>query len=429
VVLLAWCFFPMLGHYPQQKMQFLEGKLVRFMKRLLFGVTILAGAAMLGGCPVYSNDRSCDSQRCYDCPAGSSPSNGVCVPYFCSSANDCPLGDVCDPTGACSVPTGGEDASGCGAGCPTGYLCKLSGGQTQCVPQGAQDAATTFEAAASGSAEAGTDPRRDAGANPFDAADEPLGDAAERPDVASVGEASTADDAFAAVDAASPPDASGKNEAGVGASCNANAACPGRGAKCLDGTCKGEVELCSDTTQCVVAGAACVDGVCTPHCSVTAPCPAGYACDFTRSVCALNPSPCEGSGPSTCEGGTTCVEGRCVAPCAPSEAGSGCPSGQVCVSGGCIADEAVQFSCKNDGQSGLLANLCRDVDVCLHHDCYVECAPDAGGCADPTETCKEVTVGEGTYTVCAARATLGSECDPATGKYCSGGVCIDGYCK
>jgi hypothetical protein len=123
------------------------------------------------------------------------------------------------------------------------------------------------------------------------------------------------------------------------------------------------------------------------------------------------------------------VEGRCVAPCSSGDSGSSCPAGQLCVNGGCIPDEAAKFACKNDGQSGVLANQCSDTEICLHHDCYAACEPDGGGCADPTAVCTEVTVTAGTYAVCTTSSNLGSDCDPAIGKACVSGVCIDGYCK
>jgi hypothetical protein len=43
--------------------------------------------------------------------------------------------------------------------------------------------------------------------------------------------------------------------------------------------------------------------------------------------------------------------------------------------------------------------------------------------------CKQVTVAHGAFAVCAAAAYLGSDCDPAAGRYCDAGPCIDGYCR
>jgi hypothetical protein len=44
-------------------------------------------------------------------------------------------------------------------------------------------------------------------------------------------------------------------------------------------------------------------------------------------------------------------------------------------------------------------------------------------------TCKDVTIETGVYAVCAAAGTLGSDCDPAQGKACASGVCINGSCQ
>jgi hypothetical protein len=122
------------------------------------------------------------------------------------------------------------------------------------------------------------------------------------------------------------------------------------------------------------------------------------------------------------------VESHCVPPCASAVGTAPCSGGQVCVNGGCIPDETALFECKNDGQSGLLANQCDTTTICLHHDCYPACDADGGGCG--TLECKQVTVKAGTYAVCAPHSTLGSDCDQAAGAACSdGGVCIDGFCR
>lgn len=386
------------------------------MKRLLLGMTIVFGAAVLGGCPIYStsgNYRACGGGQCFDCPSGSVPSDGTCVPWGCSSSSDCAPGSDC--IGGSCQPAPQDASTGCGAGCPSGYICKLSGGQAQCVPV-SLDAGRGSDAmpADGGPIEAGPDALSDA--PPPDATSrlDASVDASNVPDVAVVSDASDASDA-------SPPRTS----------CNANSACTGAGAKCIDGQCTPQSHLCSDSTQCVVSGEACVDGVCEPHCSAGAPCPAGFECDFTRGACNLNPNPCVGSGASSCQGGSTCVEGHCVAPCAPSDASNGCPAGQVCANGGCLPDEAARFACKNDGQIGPLATTCSPTEICVHHDCYAGCDPDAGAaaCSDPAAICKQVTVAAGTYLVCAASSSLGSDCDPAAGSYCAAGVCIDGFCR
>jgi hypothetical protein len=389
------------------------------MKRLWPGLMLLAFAGVLGGCPIYSTPRTdntvCDSSgQCNECPSGTTPYNGECVPWGCNSSNDCPSGYSC--VGYTCTPEG-TDAQACD--CAPGFICKLSGGQIECVS--GIDAGVPDSAAIDAAAVDAAPPRSDAAADArvVDASD------ASTPDTGTTGDAGTTADTGTSTEAGTP-DAAPPPVVG---SCNADSDCSS-GDRCIDGACGPQSSLCSDGTQCVVAGSACVDGFCEPHCSVSSPCAAGYQCDFVRGVCNENPSPCSGSGTSTCLGGSTCVEGHCVAPCATGD-GASCPAGQLCVNGGCIPDQGATFACKNDGNAGSLATTCDGTDICLHHDCYVACDPDAGAaaCADPSEACTEVTVTAGTYLVCAAPSTMGSQCDLAVGNACTTGVCIDGFCK
>ena len=409
------------------------------MKRVLLGALVAGLAAVLGGCPIYSTSRdypACNQNgACFDCPYGSSPSDGTCVPWQCTSSADCPAGFACSGYSCVLAP----DATDCSGGCPTGYICKLAGGATQCVPAGTTGSDAGRSADATADDGAGGDSTPDVGsvadvhvegASPLDGS--APADAADSATV-SDGKAGDASPSSDASDAASPGDAAEAStvaDSGSPSVCNADGDCGGSGAKCIDGRCTPQNRLCSDATQCVVPTDSCVNGVCEPHCNAGAPCPAGYECDFVRGVCSLNPAPCEGSGPFTCQGGSTCVENRCVAPCAPGDAAGSCPSGLVCVNGGCIPDEAATFDCKNDGQGGVLATTCAPTDICLHHRCYAGCDPDAGSsaCSDQAMACKQVTVGAGTYLVCGGATNLGSDCDPAVGKYCSSAVCVDGYC-
>src|SRR5882757_153554 len=94
----------------------------------------LAGAAVLGGCPIYDGDgghRVCDGSGCWDCP--DPYYSGSCVDYTCNSTSDCPGGYSCQ--GYYCVPGGG--GSDCSVnGCPNGGVCKLQGGVLQCVGGG-----------------------------------------------------------------------------------------------------------------------------------------------------------------------------------------------------------------------------------------------------------------------------------------------------
>lgn len=378
------------------------------MKRLLLGITLLGAAAVLGGCPIYPSQgeyQVCTSSGCYSCPDPSFSS--ACTPWPCQSDYDCSTGYVCDPTQSACVapgPSNGYDAgpTDCSVtGCPSGQVCKLSAGIAQCVPTGGGDDASTSE----GGNEGG-----------------PLPDAGPSPE-ASPSEGGT----------------DGSDGGTVSGPCNDDATCGGGGARCIDGQCTPQGHLCADRSQCVAAGSACVDGVCEPTCSASAPCPTGYQCDLNRGVCNVNPGACSGSGTSTCQGGTVCVDQHCVPPCAApgdaGDAGPSCPAGQACVNGGCIPDQAATFACSNDGQSGALANTCGADAICVHHDCYTACSLDAGAaaCAPSSNVtgtvCKNVTIETGSYAVCGESTTLGSDCDPSQGSACSvGKVCVDGYC-
>jgi hypothetical protein len=371
------------------------------MKRVFFGIGLLGVVAVLGGCPIYPSQQSeyqvCTNTGCYSCPDSSYSS--ACTPWACQSDADCNAGYVCDPTTATCVAgsssLGDGSAGDCSVtGCPAGQVCKLANGVAQCVtlPGGGNDAGSGSDAAG---------------------------------DATSTGDGGTTSEAGG--------DGSGGDGSTGGGPCNADSDCTLAGSKCIDGQCAMQLHLCSDSSQCNVSGYACVDGVCESHCSSTAPCPTGYSCDLTRGICNINPSSCSGSGTSTCLGGTTCVDAHCVPPCSTSDAGSACPSGQVCVNGGCIPDQGASFACTNEGENGQLANTCATNSICLHHDCYAACDVDASTTAPQCstgQTCKSVTIETGTYAVCGTSSTLGSDCDPAQGKYCSGGkVCVDGYCQ
>jgi hypothetical protein len=354
------------------------------MKRILGLAMLSFGALALYGCPVYSGPGGGGGNGCYDygygCPGPSS----------CQSNYDCPSGSSCDlSTGTCSQA------------CPGGYV--LSGGTLQCissdggVDSGAADATTRD----SGTADATSDATSDA----------------------------TAD---ASSDTTSPTDG------GVDSSfsgCTNNAECVamagdggGTGAQCLDGVCYSAANQCSDSTQCT-GTQQCVQGVCTPTCSSTISCPTGYSCDTQNMVCSGNSAPCGGAdgGAAACSAGTTCVQEHCVAPCAE---GGTCSGGLVCVDGGCMPNQQPTFVCSVDGQQ----DSCAAGSICLHHNCYISCNPEAGASAcmdaDQFNICKQVSTSTGTYNVCGSSANLGNQCDPTQGMNCpNGAVCIDGYCR
>jgi len=427
------------------------------MIRLLVGVTSLSAVIFLCGCPIYSDSSPGSvavlcSGTLQDCPTESCTDS--CIPWQCTWDSDCPNSGYSCVSAVCTV-SGVDAALDCTTtGCGAGYVCKLANGTASCVellvggseagavsPDAAADAGSLVDAAR-------TDSRIDTGvANDADAVDASIdgGPAVDANAVDITAEDATEQDGpdstsevdgSATSESSAGDDAERGAEAGGAASCNADTDCVSSSDRCVDGQCVSPASLCSDGTQCVVSGDRCVDGICELPCSGSTPtgCPVGFACDTELGACSINPAPCAGSGSSTCPSGSVCVEQRCVAQCLPSEAGASCAlPGQVCVNGGCIPDEAALFTCKNDGQTSQLANVCLNGSVCLHHDCYVECdgTADAGSpCADPSKTCREVTVAAGTYGVCAPPGGLGSDCDIAAMAPCaSGHSCVDGYCK
>jgi hypothetical protein len=216
--------------------------------------------------------------------------------------------------------------------------------------------------------------------------------------------------------------------------CQVNTDCPS-GDLCLDGTCVPPANQCYDGSQCPT-GDDCVQGACTPTCSLpsdagaAASCPTGYACASivdasSGGVCTVNPQPCE-SNPAACPSGTVCTQNHCAAACGQDGL---CPAGEECLQGGCVPDQLPLFTCTTDG----VQDACTTGSICLHHRCYIACNIDAGATAcqsaDQFNVCKPVTTTSGTYDVCGSATSLGTECDPTSGKACSsGGICIDGYC-
>jgi hypothetical protein len=352
------------------------------MKRIALFALLGAAAAVLGGCPIYPDDRDsrvCLDGECYRCPEPYY-SSSRCSAWSCDVSSDCPSGYACGTDQRCrlgtpiSADTCGK-SSDCAAGqvcgrdnrchdgscssfgCPSGQICKLSGGVAECID----------------------------------------GPRMPMPDGGTPGAKST---------------------------CASDRDCPTpSGSKCLSGACVTPADQCADATQCPTGQ--CVQGACTPSCSDTKPCPTGYACDTGKGVCTNNPGPCTSS--AQCAGGNVCVEQRCVAPCSASGA---CAAGLVCVDGGCIADEKPVFSCAKDG----VQDTCQPGSLCLRRSCYIGCDADAGAdackSADKFNVCKAVSTSSGSYSVCGSANNLGTECDPTQNKACTPGlVCIDGFCR
>jgi hypothetical protein len=353
------------------------------MKRLFSYAFFGLAAAILAGCPIWSDGgghRVClDNGVCYSC-AGDYYSSD-CNALYCNSTYDCPGGTTCrngtcvsggSSTGGTPLPEAGSGSNDCSIqGCPSGYVCKLSSGEFQCVV-----------------APSGGPGGKDGGSGGNDSG-------------------SAGDSGFS------------------GCTSDTECSAVASGAKCLDGACISPADQCFDSTQCPYSEQ-CVQGVCTPSCSSTIACPTGYSCDETKGVCTGNPSPCDST--TNCGTGLTCVDQHCVPLCG---GGNTCPTGEVCVDQGCIPDQKPVFVCTTEG----VQDNCASGSICLHHSCYIACSADAGdggGCqsADQFNVCKQVTTSTGTYSVCGSSTNLGSDCDPTQGKNCtSPAICIDGYCR
>jgi hypothetical protein len=341
------------------------------MKAFFFRAAAVAAAALSCGCPVYPDEgdsRVCTPDGCFDCP--DHKYSGACGPAHCASSSDCSTGYICGRGNVCvlggsrdagalgsSCTTPAECPSGwtCGwdyachagdcsgeVGCPSGYQCTVSKGRAQCSsgPGGDSDA---------GSRESGTDgspPDAQPVVQPNEAGFLDTGAGA----IVQPNEAGFLDTGAGAIvqpNEAGPPDtgADAFSTSPNGAACNADWQCAGAGAKCIEGQCTAADHLCADAIQCPAGSPVCVDGRCAPRCSAGDPCPTGFACDFNRGACSVNPGSC--TCDAQCLGGTKCVESRCVAPCASGDADTACPIGQVCINSGCMPHERVLPSCKN----------------------------------------------------------------------------------
>jgi len=392
------------------------------------------GAVVLFGCPVYGGtqgDIVCDSQgNCCD------EISGNCTVWNCDYSEQCPGNASCssgicvsgayDGGGYYYPDAGTEAGSGdCSTqGCDPGYVCTLTNGLAQCLPQSTTDASTDATVDV-------TVPPTEAGTN----------DTGVQNDTG-VHDAGASDASDAAV---LPPFTGCTNDNAC------TAADGGAGARCLDGKCVAEANVCSDSTQCPVVGVTqeqCVQGVCTPSCAGGASCPTGYSCDSNTSVCTGNPTPCGAAdGGAKCAAGLTCVDEHCVPDCTAKKAGSDggtdagssttytCSgAGLVCVDNGCIPDQTPQFLCDTQGNAQGTQDVCNPGSICLHHSCYIACSMGDGGnsckTADEFNLCKAVMTSTGTFDVCGSSTNLGNQCDPTQGINCvAAAVCINGYCR
>jgi hypothetical protein len=265
----------------------------------------------------------------------------------CTRPTDCGGGLTCGADGACH-------AGDCGtSGCPSGYVCKLSGGALACVA---------------------TSTPPDAGkpdTNP------PFNGCNDDADCPSPAGSRCLDGACVAP----------ANQCSDGTQCAA-------GSQCVQGAC---TPTCDSNAQCP-KGYSCDQskGVCTGNttpCGAAADgggtCPSGTTCSQDHCV-----APCGANG--TCSGTLVCVDGGCVPneqpqfTCANEGTQDACASGSVCLHHSCYIacdQDAGATACKSADKF----NVCKSVQtssgsysVCgSSSNLGTDCDPTQGkGCAD-----------------------------------------------
>jgi len=328
----------------------------RFIGFGLFGLS----AVVLFGCPIWSDDHArhvCttgtatnvvlyddDCVACYgnyDCPAGYECSNRACTPSG---------GTVAPPSQACSKPDDCAAGSNCGtdlrchagdcsnSGCPTGYLCKLSGGTLSCVANDGSPDGGGFDGCTSDAACAATTP----GARCLDGAC-----------VAPADQCS---------DATQCPNNEQCVQGGCTPSCDATHPCPtGYGCDTAKGVCTGNPTPCGASGTCSGA-TTCVDEHCVTKC---------------------------GPG-NTCANGLICVDGGCIPDqkpqfvCAVEGKQDACASGSLCLHHSCYiacAVDAGATACKSADKY----NTCKQVQTASGTYSVCGSSSNLGSQCDPTQ--------------------------------------------
>jgi len=151
------------------------------------------------------------------------------------------------------------------------------------------------------------------------------------------------------------------------APCTAGTVCVGASGECRPDTCETFPERCTATQSCV------------------------------NGTCVTNP--CQGV---TCDGGTYCLAGECVASCADVT----CPSGQRCRQGTCEADPC--------GKQCPFGQACNDsTGQCIEDPCKFRNCPQGQWCNPNINACEDDPC-----------VTSDITC-PNAGEVCRGGTCLD----
>ncbi len=332
------------------------------MKRAVSFVLFGLGAAILGGCPIYPADRDhrvCIGGDCYDCP--DSFYSSACTAWVCNSDMDCPSGYACNsdrrckltdgqpppPAGGttCSKPTDCPSGETCGAdnkchsgdcstsGCPSTYVCKLTGGVPACVPINGGGGTSSCKS--------------------------------DKDCPSPAGSKCLSGECVAPV-----------NQCADETQCPANA-------KCVEGAC---TPACGPEKPCPT-GYACDDakGVCTNN---PQPCTNSNQCNGKVCVDEHCVDPC-GAG-NTCAPGLVCIDGGCTPDekptfvCAADGPGTGCVQGSVCLRHtcyiGCDADAGTE-QCKTSDKF----NQCKSVTTSSGTYSVCGSSTNLGSDCDPTQ--------------------------------------------
>lgn len=296
----------------------------------LFG----SGVAVLAGCPIYPSD---GSDGCYDGPCyGGGVPGPKTGETTCSKPSDCPAGENCGSDRLCHAGDCSE------TGCPTSFVCKLSGGRASCVPTG--------------------------GGGEVD------GGGGSTSDCQNDGDCGTPAGSRCLSGACVPPQDL----------CADTTQCPD-GSRCVDGAC---TQACGGTiTKPCPTGYACdaQKGVCTENqtpCTSSSSCTAGNVCVQEHCV-----APCTTGG--TCPGGQVCVDGGCtpdekpVFTCATDGVQDACQPGSLCLRHSCYiaCDADASASC----QSADEFNVCKSVTTTSGTHSVCGSSSNLGTECDPTQ--------------------------------------------
>ena len=338
------------------------------MNRILSVALFGAAIGVLGGCPIYSDgpstNRVCSEYGCYDCPSDSNNCGPVSAVAVCEPISTGPYGTIVQhrrhvrerrnglfvrrrlllPDTSTDAPRLSNARRGTPAG-PTGSATRVTARRRDASPG---TSVSSPAALLQCMTPTGTPIRRRSRSRRDRASSTPGTPAAPSP-----------------VASRTPP-----APAPPGALCSSTATASPR-------------RTSASTRRSAPPATSAFRGVRTPTCSVSTArrlieLPDRHACASvddasTGGVCTGNPDPCE-ANPASCPTGTVCSQNHCVSTCG---AGGVCPAGEECLQGGCVPNQVPVFFCGADG----VQDACASGSICLHHQCYIACNPEAGAAA------------------------------------------------